>query len=72
MPTIELTDAGLRLLRPLLRQAIDAEDKAMDDLRADDSDRVFYPPYIERMTRKWHYEAMLHQLENATCPRLKS
>jgi hypothetical protein len=70
MPTIELTDAGLRLLRPLLRQAIDAEDKAMDDLRADDSDRVFYPPYIDHMTRKWHYEAMLHQLENATCQRL--
>ena len=63
MPTIRLTDAGLRLLSPLLRQAIDAEDKAMDDLRAHGSDKVFYPPYIDHMTRKWHYQAMLHQTE---------
>jgi hypothetical protein len=63
MPTIELTDAGLRLLRPLLERAVAAEDTAMADLRADDSDKIFYPPYIDHMTRKWHYEAMLHQTE---------
>jgi hypothetical protein len=63
MPTIELTADGLRLLRPLLRQAIAEEDDAMDILRGEDSDKIFYPPYIDHMTRKWHYEAMLHQTE---------
>jgi hypothetical protein len=63
MPTIELTDAGLRLLRQLLERAVEAEDNAMADLRADDSDRIFYPPYNDHMTRKWHYQAMLHQTE---------
>jgi hypothetical protein len=63
MPTIELTDAGLRLLRTLLERAVAAEDTAMADLRAHDSDKIFYPPYIDHMTRKWHYQAMLHQTE---------
>jgi hypothetical protein len=63
MPTIELTDAGLRLLRPLLERAVAAEDDAMDTLRGEDSDKIFYPPYIDHMTRKWHYQAMLHQTE---------
>jgi len=66
MPAIELTTDGLRLLLPLLRRAAAEEDDAMADLRADDADRVFYPPYLDHMTRKWHYESMLHALENAT------
>jgi hypothetical protein len=68
MPTIELTDEGLRLLIPLLQRAFGEEADAMSDLRAEDADRVFYPPYLEHMTRRWHYQAMLHHMENASCP----
>ena len=66
MPKVELTPDGVRLLRSLLRRAADEEDESMADLRADDSDKVFYPPYLDHMTRKWHYDSMLHSLENAT------
>lgn len=70
MPTIELTDEQVPLLVSTLAQAVDAEGDAMADLLADDVDRKFYPPFLHHLTRKWHYESLLHQLERFSCQRL--
>jgi len=65
MVKIELESDGLRLLLPLLRRASTEEADAMAELRGEDSDKIYYPPYLDHLTRKWHYDSMLHQLEHA-------